>query len=147
MANIWTNGDTIICLSRKHFGKRRNWPLQAVFLFPQCFQKQSVVDVFNPLPDMPILGSSNSAANKDMSKIRTNGDTIIWLKETLWGKRAIAPYEQLLLFPLWFQKLSVVDALKWVSMEFRVKFFNSPEKVRKCEIASFLVFYFPALID
>ena len=32
----------------------------------------------NPLPDMPILGSSNSAANKDMmSKIWTNGDTII----------------------------------------------------------------------
>ena len=31
-----------------------------------------------PLPDMPILGSSNSAANKDMmSKIWTNGDTII----------------------------------------------------------------------
>ena len=32
----------------------------------------------NPLPDMPILGSSNSVANKDiMSKILTNGDTII----------------------------------------------------------------------
>ena len=28
---------------------------------------------FNPLPDMPILGFSNSAANKDiMSKIWTN---------------------------------------------------------------------------
>ena len=33
---------------------------------------------FNPLPDMPILGSSSSAANKDlMSKIWTNEDTII----------------------------------------------------------------------
>ena len=33
---------------------------------------------FNPSPDMPILGSSNSAANKDiMSKICTNGDAII----------------------------------------------------------------------
>ena len=35
---------------------------------------------FNPLPDMPILGSFNSAANKDMmSKIWTkfNGDTVI----------------------------------------------------------------------
>ena len=32
----------------------------------------------NPLPDMPILDSSKSAANKDMiSKIWTNGDTII----------------------------------------------------------------------
>ena len=34
--------------------------------------------MFNPLPDMPILGSSNAAANKDMmSKIWTNGDSII----------------------------------------------------------------------
>ena len=33
---------------------------------------------FNPLPDRPILGSSNSKATKDMmSKILTNGDTII----------------------------------------------------------------------
>ena len=32
----------------------------------------------NPLPDMPILGSSSSVANKDMmSKIWTNGDSII----------------------------------------------------------------------
>ena len=32
----------------------------------------------NPLPDLPILGSSNSAANNHMnSKILTNGDTII----------------------------------------------------------------------
>ena len=31
-----------------------------------------------PLPDMPMLDSSNSAANKDMiSKIWSNGDTII----------------------------------------------------------------------
>ena len=33
---------------------------------------------FNPLPNMSILSSSNSAVNKDMmSKIWTNGDTII----------------------------------------------------------------------
>ena len=32
----------------------------------------------NPLPDMPILGSSNSTANKGMmSKIRTNGDSVL----------------------------------------------------------------------
>ena len=37
----------------------------------QCF-------ILIPLPDKPILGSSNSAANKDtMSKIWKNGDTII----------------------------------------------------------------------
>ena len=32
----------------------------------------------NPLPDMPILGSSNSAANEDIkSRIWTNWDIII----------------------------------------------------------------------
>ena len=36
------------------------------------------VQLVIPLPDMPILGSSDSAANKDMmSKIWTNIDTII----------------------------------------------------------------------
>ena len=37
-----------------------------------------MISVFNnPLPDMPILGSSNSAANKDVvSKLLTNVDTI-----------------------------------------------------------------------
>ena len=40
-----------------------------------CFLKS-----FNPSPHMPNVGSSNSAANKGlMSKIWTNGDTIIWL--------------------------------------------------------------------
>ena len=34
--------------------------------------------LLNPLPDMQILRSSNSAANKDMmGKIWKNGDTII----------------------------------------------------------------------
>ena len=36
------------------------------------------LEFFNPLPDMPILGSSSSTANKDMmSKIWTNGETSI----------------------------------------------------------------------
>ena len=35
-------------------------------------------DSFNPSPEMPILGSYNSVANKDMtSEIWENGDTII----------------------------------------------------------------------
>ena len=55
-------------------------------LFPQCFQKASfpgaskgviVWEWVNPLPRMPILGSCNSTANKDvMSKMLTNGDTV-----------------------------------------------------------------------
>ena len=59
---------------------------------------------------MPILGSSKSVANKDMmSKIWKNGDTMIQLSKTL-RKGEIACYEQFLLFPQCFQKLSVVDA-------------------------------------
>ena len=38
-------------------------------------------DTVNPLPHMPILGSSTSAANNDtMSKILTNGDTIFLIE-------------------------------------------------------------------
>ena len=37
--------------------------------------------------------------------------------ENIVGKEEIARYEQFLLFPQWFQKLSIVDALKWVTME------------------------------
>ena len=65
----------------------------------------------NPLPDMSILGSSNSAANKDMmSKILTYGDTIF--VENKVGKEEIARSEQFLLFPQHFQKLSVVNEFK-----------------------------------
>ena len=42
------------------------------------FPKKKKTPSFNPLPDMPILGFSNSAANKGMmSKIWKNGDLII----------------------------------------------------------------------
>ena len=37
--------------------------------------------------------------------------------ENFVGKGEIARYEQFLLFPQSFQKLSSVDALKWESME------------------------------
>ena len=39
MAKIWTKGDTIICLSRKHCGKRRNCSLRAISPFPTMFSK------------------------------------------------------------------------------------------------------------
>ena len=62
---------------------------------------------------MPISGSSNSAANKDMmSEILTNGDTVSDSIENIVRREEIARYEQFLLFPQCFQKLSVVDALK-----------------------------------
>ena len=59
---------------------------------------------FNPLPDMPILGFSNSAANEDIiSKIWTSGDTIIRLGRKHRGKRrncssrAISPFPTMFL--------------------------------------------------
>ena len=39
MARIWMNGDTIICLSRKHCEKRRNCSLRAISPFPTIFSK------------------------------------------------------------------------------------------------------------
>ena len=67
---------------------------------------------FIPLSDMPVLVSSNSAANKHVvSKEWTNGDTII-LVENIVGKGEIARHEQFLLFPQCFQNLSVVDVSK-----------------------------------
>ena len=77
---------------------------------------------FNPLSPMSILGSSNSAANKDMtSKIWKKLG--IWLSdgvENIVGKEEIAPYEQYLLLPQCFQNLSIVGASKWISVDQRV---------------------------
>ena len=62
---------------------------------------------------MPILGFFSSAANKDMiSKIWTNGVQLSDRVENIVGKGEIARHEQFLLFPLCFQKLSVVDVSK-----------------------------------
>ena len=62
---------------------------------------------------MPILGSSNSTAKKDMmSKIWTIWDTIIWV-ENIVGKGEIARYEQFLLFPQCFQKLIRQNEYVW----------------------------------
>ena len=60
------------------------------------------------LPDMPILGSSNSATNKNMmSKIWTNGVQLCDLKENILGKGEIAHYKQFLLLPQCFKKLMI----------------------------------------
>ena len=43
-----------------------------------CMCKRAIYHIFNPLPDKPILGSSDSTSNKDMmSKLWTYGDTVI----------------------------------------------------------------------
>ena len=55
---------------------------------------------------MSILGSFNSASNKDMmTKILTNGDTIINLsKKKLCGKRRNSSLRAISLFPTMFSK-------------------------------------------
>ena len=69
---------------------------------------------------MPILGSSNLEANKDMmSKIWTNGIQLSDWVENIVRKGEIARYEQFLLFPQCFQNLPVADASKWVSYELK----------------------------
>ena len=63
--------------------------------------------LFNPLPVMPILGSSNSAANKDlMTKIGTNGDTItsFCLSRKHCGKRRNCSLRAISTFPTMFSK-------------------------------------------
>ena len=70
-------------------GKREIARYEQFLPFPQCFQKACfpgaskgviVWEWVNSLSDMPISGSSYSAANKDMmSKILTSGNTIFWL--------------------------------------------------------------------
>ena len=55
---------------------------------------------------MPILGSSNSAANKDrMSKIWTNVDTIIRLCRKHCGKRRNCSLQAISPFPTMFSKV------------------------------------------
>ena len=67
---------------------------------------------------MPILGFSNSAANKKYDvKIWTNGVQLTDWVENIVGIEEIARYEQFLLFPQCFQKLSVVNVSKCVFME------------------------------
>ena len=39
ISKIWTNGDVIIWLNRKHCGKRRNCSLRAISSFPTMFSK------------------------------------------------------------------------------------------------------------
>ena len=68
---------------------------------------------FKSLPHMPNLGSFHSAANKDMmSEILTNVIQFSDLVQNIVGKEEIACYEQVLLFPQYFQKLCVDGVLK-----------------------------------
>ena len=69
---------------------------------------------------MPLLGFSNSAPKKKKKQCQKYEQMGIQLSdyvENILGKGEIARYEQFLLFPQCFQKLSVADASKRASME------------------------------
>ena len=65
MAKMKTNVDTVICLSRKHVGKGEVACNEQFLLFPQCFQKQSVVDVLK-LVSMSTKPPSNAVTDKSI---------------------------------------------------------------------------------
>ena len=104
---------------RKQYRKRRKMLATSIFSFSHCLQQPSMLRLLklgivchrvNTLLQMPILGSSDSAANKNMmSKTWTNGVQLSDLVENV-GKEEIAHYKQFLFFPQCFQKLSDVDA-------------------------------------
>ena len=66
---------------------------------------QGLSSILNPLPQMPILESSISAANKDMmSKLWTNRNTIIGLSRKHCGKRRNCSLRAISPFPTMFSK-------------------------------------------
>ena len=76
-----------------------------VFFFHYC--------LINPLPNMPILGSSSSAANNDMmAKIYTNGDTIICMSRKHSGKRRNCSLRAISSFSTLFSKVVSCWCLK-----------------------------------
>ena len=78
------------------------WAKQKIMetsIVPLC--AQSFLD---PLPHLPILGFSNSAANKNMTKICTNEDTGICLSRKHCGKRRNCLLPAISCFPTMFPK-------------------------------------------
>ena len=70
-----------------------------------CVTDLHMTIAVNPLPHMPILGSSNSAANKDMmSRILTIGDTIFWLSRIYCWNGRNCSLRAISSFPTMFSK-------------------------------------------
>ena len=87
---------------------KQNWH-EALNESSRCFHYKHYKSLLNPLPHMPILVSSNSAANKDMmAKIWTNRDTIIYLIIKHCGKRRNCSLRAISPFPTMFFKSSLL---------------------------------------
>ena len=105
----------VVC-KRFEFGRVQN--LSLMWQRPICMKSVLSNNLLNRLPHMPILGSSNATAKKDMmSKIWTNGDTTIFSNKHCRKKKKLHVASNFFLFPHCFQKLSVVDVSKWVSVQ------------------------------
>ena len=82
------------CPEEKRQHEKENMPVISIFfpfqtLFSNAFPGNvCVAETINSLHDMPILGSSNTAANKDMmAKIWPDGETNICFSRKRYGKR------------------------------------------------------------
>ena len=90
----------------KHRGKGENAGNQHFLFFSHHVFYQSLKEVVvNPLPHMPILGPSNSVANKNrMSEIWTNGVQLSdWVRKHC-GKRRNCSLRAISSFPTMFSK-------------------------------------------
>ena len=95
------------------FGYRsvEKFPLKKTLIYTCNYAKVKKKELV--LPFTSILGSFNSAANKNMmSKIWTNGVQLSVGVENIVEIGGIARHEQFLLLPQCFKKLSIVDASK-----------------------------------
>ena len=124
---LWNSWSDFEMISQKyslgdHFKKRKKKtfakflllaPACSALVRPMFLATTSHVLFFNPLPDMSILGFSNSASNKDMmSKIWTNGDTITWLSRKYCGKRRNCSLRAISPFPTMFSKAACCTCVK-----------------------------------
>ena len=97
--------------------------------------------LFNPLLDMPILGSFNSAANKDMMlEIWTIGDTVIWLSWKHCWKRRNCLLQAISPFPAVFSKAVCCWCIKTSIYGVKRTFENILEKEENARKQHFLLF-------
>ena len=88
--------ELVSCSVEKLWVERRKCWLAALSCFSTIFSKVYLPRIFSPLPHMPILGSSNSAANKDMmSKYGQMGIHLSDRVENIVGKGAISSFSSM----------------------------------------------------
>ena len=102
MAKIWTNVDTVICLSRKHCGKRRNCLLRAISPFPTMFSEAVLLMCLTITRRQILDWSKLKQSADDNFKFDENIRKFFKRVENNVGKEEISRYEQFLFFPQCF---------------------------------------------